>query len=405
MKPNPSLFTNLRSLPPVVWILFFGTFLNKFGSFVVPFLALYMTRRGYSIAQAGMAIGAYGAGNVVATMVGGHLADNIGRRKTIILSMLTGAASMLLLSQAVRFPYILVFSALAGLAGEFYRPASSALLTDLVPASNRVTAFSAYRMAINAGWAFGPATAGFIATRGYFWLFAGDAATSILFGAVAFFALPEGAHPRANGSASWGEATGTLLRDKKLHRFLLGAFGVALIFSQMNSTYGLAVMHVGFTPAAYGALLSMNGVLVVFCELPLTTVTRRFPVMRVVALGFLLAGIGLTLNAFATTFPALLACMVVFTFGEMTAMPVSSAYVAELAPAHMRGRYMGTYGLTWTLAQVVGPGMGMWLFSNYLTWYWITAAVIGVASAVIVLGPRARSSARAAPDNALGRTC
>jgi MFS family permease len=110
-----------------------------------------MTRKGYSIAQAGMAIGAYGAGNVVATMVGGHLADNIGRRKTIILSMLTGAASMLLLSQAVHFPFILAFSALAGLAGEFYRPASSALLTDLVPASNRVTAFSAYRMAINAG--------------------------------------------------------------------------------------------------------------------------------------------------------------------------------------------------------------------------------------------------------------
>jgi MFS family permease len=346
-----------------------------------------MTRRGFSIAQAGMAIGAYGLGNVLATMVGGHLADHIGRRKTIVLSMLSGAASMLLLSQATRFPCILAFSALAGLAGEFYRPASSALLTDLVPAANRVTAFSAYRMAINAGWAFGPATAGFIATRGYFWLFAGDAATSVLFGAVAYFALPESAHPRANGTAGWGEATGTLLRDRKLHRFLLAAFGVALIFSQMNSTYGLAVMHLGFTPAAYGALLSMNGVLVVFCELPLTTVTRRFPVMRVVALGFLLSGIGLALNAFAATIPALLACMAVFTLGEMTAMPVSSAYVAELAPAHMRGRYMGTYGLTWTLAQVIGPGIGMWLFSTGQTWYWITAAVVGIASAVVVLGP------------------
>jgi MFS family permease len=393
MKPTPSLSTNLRALPPVVWILFFGTFLNKFGSFVVPFLALYMTRKGYSIAQAGMAIGAYGIGNVVATMVGGHLADHIGRRKTIILSMLSGAASMLLLSQAVRFPFILIFSALAGLAGEFYRPASSALLTDLVPASNRVTAFSAYRLAINAGWAFGPATAGFIATRGYFWLFAGDAATSILFGAVAFFALPEGVHPHANGTASRSEATSTLLQDKKLHRFLLASFGVALIFSQMNSTYGLAVMHLGFSPAAYGALLSMNGVLVVFCELPLTTVTRRFPVMGVVALGYLLSGLGLALNGFASTIPALLASMAVFTLGEMTAMPVSSAYVAELAPDHMRGRYMGTYGLTWTLAQVIGPGIGMWLFSNGQTWYWIAAAAIGITSAIVVLGPRSNRCA------------
>jgi MFS family permease len=401
MKQSPSLFTNLRSLPPVVWILFFGTFLNKFGSFVVPFLALYMTRRGYSIAQAGMAIGAYGAGNVLATMVGGHLADHMGRRKTIILSMVTGAASMLLLSQAVRFPFIVIFSALAGLAGEFYRPASSALLTDLVPASNRVTAFSAYRMAINAGWAFGPATAGFIATRGYFWLFAGDAATSLLFGAVAFLALPEGTHPKANGSASWGEATGTLLRDKRLHQFLFGAFLVAVIYSQITSTYGLAVMHAGFTPAAYGTLLSMNGVLVVLFELPLTTVTRRYPVLRVVSLGFLLAGLGLTLNAFASTFPALLACMAVFTLGEMIAMPVSSAYVSELAPAHMRGRYMGTYGLTWTLAQVFGPGVGMWLFSAGPTWYWIATAVIGIGSAVLVLGPRFGQSHGQATSNIL----
>ena len=392
MKPNPSLFTSLRALPPVAWILFFGTFLNKFGSFVVPFLALYLTGKGYSIAQAGLAIGAYGIGNVLATMVGGHLADHIGRRKTIVFSMLSGAASMLLLSQATSLPFILVLAALAGLTGEFYRPASSALLTDLVPASNRVTAFSAYRMAINAGWAFGPATAGFIATRGYFWLFAGDAATSILFGAVAFFALPESVHPRTVGS-SWGEATGTLLRDRKLHRFLFAAFGVALIFFQMNSTYGLAVMHLGFSPAAYGALISLNGALVVICELPLTTVTRRFPAMRVVALGYLLSGMGFALNVFAPTIPALAACVVVFTLGEMCAMPVASAYVAELAPAHMRGRYLGTYGLTWTLAQVLGPGMGMWLFSTSQSGYWIGGGVIGIVSAALVLGPPSKRSA------------
>src|SRR5271169_1633613 len=100
MPKNPTLFTNLRALPPVAWILFFGTFLNKFGSFVVPFLALYLTRKGYSVAQAGVAIGAYGVGNVVATVLGGHLADSVGRRKTIALSMFSGAAAMLLLSQA-----------------------------------------------------------------------------------------------------------------------------------------------------------------------------------------------------------------------------------------------------------------------------------------------------------------
>lgn len=51
----------------------------------------------------------------------------------------------------------------AGLATETYRPASSALLTDLVDPKDRVTAFAGYRIAINAGFAFGPAVAGWLA--------------------------------------------------------------------------------------------------------------------------------------------------------------------------------------------------------------------------------------------------
>jgi MFS family permease len=382
MKPAPTLFTSLRALPPVAWILFLGTFLNKFGSFVVPFLALYLTQKGYSVAQAGVAIGAYGVGNVVATVVGGHLADTLGRRKTIALSMFSGAAAMMLLSQATRFPSILALAALAGLTGEFHRPASSALLADLVPAGNRVTAFSAYRLAINAGFAFGPATAGLIAGHGYFWLFAGDAGTSALFGIVALAALPDVAHV-AEKAGGWQESARALLGDRRLHRVLLASFLIALIFFQMSSTFGLAVMRAGFTPRAYGILLSMNGALIVLAELPLTTVSRRFQPIAAMAAGYLFIGVGFLLGALAVTIAGFAACILVFTLGEMFAMPVASAYVAGLSPAHMRGRYMGTYGLTWTLAQVVGPGLGMALFTASPTAFWAAGGALGVASAAI----------------------
>jgi MFS family permease len=131
-------------------------FLNKFGAFVVPFLALYLTRSGYTLTDAGLAIGAYGVGNLIASLLGGHLADTIGRRKTILLSMFSGAGTMLLLSQAHTLPLIIGLAALTGLASECYRPACNALLTDLVPPNQRVTAFAAYRMSFNAGWAFPP---------------------------------------------------------------------------------------------------------------------------------------------------------------------------------------------------------------------------------------------------------
>ena len=189
-ETQASLRDSLRALPRGAWILFFGTFLNKFGTFVLPFLAIYLTGLGYTMAQAGMAIGGYGIGTLAASLLGGYLADRLGRRRTIVLSMFSGAMVMLCLSQAYSLPVIVLLAGVAGLTGELYRPASGALLADLVPAGQRVTAFAAYRMSFNAGWAFGPATAGLLAKKSFVWLFVGDAVTSVLFGLVAWFVLP-----------------------------------------------------------------------------------------------------------------------------------------------------------------------------------------------------------------------
>jgi MFS family permease len=382
---HPTLLASLKALPRTAWILFLGTFINKFGTFVLPFLTLYLTRQGYSLGDAGVAIGAYGVGTLLASALGGHLADTIGRRKTIVLSMFSAAVTMLLLSQARGLPAIVALTAIAGLAGELYRPASSALLADLVPAGGRVTAFSAYRMAFNAGWAFGPATAGFLAGRGYFWLFVGDAATSALFGLVAFWALPKGVGNRQSQSP-WSEAFQALRRDGRFQQLLLAAFAISLVFLQMFSTFGVHVTNLGFSPAVYGGIISFNGVLVVLFDLPLSTVTRRFPARRVIALGYLLLGTGFALNAFTHTIPGLVLAMAVVTLGEMVMVPVSAAYVADLAPAHMRGRYMGVYGLVWAAALIVGPALGMKMFALGPAVLWLSCGALGLLAATIILG-------------------
>ena len=387
----PTLLSSLRSLPRPAWILFLGVFLNKFGSFVVPFLTLYLTGQGHSMGDAGLAIGAYGAGHFLASGLGGHLADTIGRRKTIVLSMFSTAIAMMLLSQARSLPAIVLLTGLVGLTGELYRPASSALLADLVPAGQRVMAFAAFRMAFNAGWAFGPATAGFLAERGYFWLFVGDAVTSALFGWVAFFALPRGVRSQQTES-KWSDALKLLRHDRKFHQVLVSSFAIALVFFQISSTYGLFVTQLGFSAATYGAIISLNGVLVVFCELPLSTITRRFPARRVMALGYALVGAGFAMNAFAHTLPALVVAMAVVTFGEMLTLPVSAAYVADLSPANMRGRYMGAFGLTWALGLTLGPSLGMALFQHGTAVLWLSCGALGLVAATLILNevkPRA----------------
>lgn len=386
-----TLLSSLRALPRPAWFLFFGTFLNKFGMFVMPFLTLYLTSRGYTVGEASVAVGVYGVGNLLASFLGGHLADYIGRQKTIVLSMFSGAVMMLLLSQAHSFPLILALTLLTGLTNEFYRPASSALLTDLVPASRRITAFGTLRMAFNAGFAFGPATAGFLAAYGFFWLFAGDAATSALFGIVALFALPR-IVPTHKKNATWSTALGVLRRDRKLHQLLLANLAIGIVFCQTVSTFGLYVIHQGFSAATYGAIISMNGVMVVLMELPLTTITRKFPPRRVMAVGYTLVGLGFGLNGLAHTVPALLACMVIFTLGEMITMPTSIAYLANLAPPDMRGRYMGVSGLTWSTALILAPVTGMKLFTVSPAAYWIDCAALGMFAAMVISGAKEESA-------------
>ena len=107
---EPTLLGSLRALPRTAWVLFAGTFINRFGGFVVPFLTLYLTSQGYSLTAAGLAVSAYGAGNLFASLVGGHLADRLGRRETIVLSMFCAAAAMLLLSQAHALPVIVALA-------------------------------------------------------------------------------------------------------------------------------------------------------------------------------------------------------------------------------------------------------------------------------------------------------
>ncbi len=382
-EQNASLRENLRALPRGAWILFFGTFLNKFGTFVVPFLAIYMTRLGYSTAQAGLPIAAYGIGTLGACLLGGSLADRIGRRKTIVLSMFSAAAAMLCLSQARGLPLIILFSAVAGLTGELYRPASSALLADLVPAGRRVTAYAAYRMAFNAGWAFGPATAGLLAKKSFTLLFLGDAATSVLYGIVAWFALPSGLRGTRE-AGSLVETYRALRNDPRLRQVVCACLVIGLVFVQAFSSMSLEITHSGFSASTYGLVISLNGALVVLCELPLTTITKRRPARRAIALGFLLIGIGFASNLLTRTLPLLLLTTALFTFGEMIAMPVTGAYVADLAPENRRGLYMGIYGMVWAAAFVFGPSLGMTLFGISRTALWLSCGVLGIAAAMII---------------------
>jgi MFS family permease len=388
-----TLRAGIRSLPGPVWILCAGSFVNRFGSFVAVFLVLYLREKGYSIAEAGLVVSLYGAGNVAAAAVGGLVADRLGRRNAIAISMFSSAATLLALSQADEILLIGALTVLAGLTGEMYRPASAALLADLVPAGQRLPAFALNRLAINLGFAAGPAIAGLLADRSFTYLFVGDALTSVVFGVLALAALPEGVRTR-RGDERRGEGIRTIARDRAFLFFLVSSILGAFVYFQANATFPLQITESGFSNADYGLLISLNGLAIVVLELPLTSITQRTPTIPTLALGSLLVGLGFALNAWAETLAAFAVTVFIWTIGEIVYAPVASAYVADIAPTHLRGRYQGAWDLTWGLAFMLGPGIGAALFAWHGDAFWLFCGVLGVLSAGLLLAgsrtPRSR---------------
>jgi MFS family permease len=378
---------NVRELPATAWFLIAGSSINKFGSFVVPFLVLYLRSKGFSIAQAGTAVAAYGLGEVAAGFVGGYLADRIGRRKTIVLSMFTSAAAMVALSQVETFGPVLVLAFATGLVSEARRPAVLALLTDLVRPDQHVTMFAVTRLAENVAFASGIALGGFLANHNFLWLFLGDAASSIAFGVVALTILPEGRRSQSQEEHASGGFR-AVLSNGPFMIFLAATVLLAFVYFQQQATLPLHVRASGLSNADFGILLSLNGILVMLFELPLSSFTMRRPPREMIALGFLLVGLGFGLTAVAHSIVALGGTVAIWTLGEMIAAPVSYAYVAQLAPAHMQGRYQGMYGVTFSTGAIFGPALGTLIYSHATTGFWALCGGAGLAASLLVLGIR-----------------
>jgi len=350
----------------------------------MPMLALYLTRNGYSIAQAGIAVSAYGAGHIASSMLGGHLADRFGRRNTIALSMFASGIAMLALSQARGYPAILACTFFAGSAAELYRPASSALIGDLVAPEQRVLAFGIYRFAVNLGVAAGPATAGFLADRSFFYVFLGDAVTSIAYGFIALIALPQGVRTAAHEEIA-GEGYRAALADRRFVMFLLATLCLTWVDFQMTSTLPIHVQRQGFSALHYGMLISLNGALIVIFELALTMWTQRLPPQPLIAIGYFLNCIGFAFTGLARTMPALAVTVVIWTIGEMIYAPVTGAYVTNLAPERLRGRYHGLYVMAYSIGLMLGPAIGTAVFERSETALWTACGVSGVVAAMLAL--------------------
>lgn len=379
------LFAGFRRLPGPFWVLAGGTFVNRFATFLIPFITLFMKGRGFTASQMAMAVMAYAVGGFLCSFIAGPLADRYGRNRVMGVALLLEAGCVLSMGFADTYHAIVTVAGLAGFVAQAAQPATQALIADIVPDKDRVAAQLALRVAINGGWAFGPAVAGFVVMHhNYQWLFVADAIASTCFAVLSWFFLPRG-KPAGRSGARWGPALRALRVCPPMIAILVSTLCASFVFRQLCTTLSLYVVDNGHTEAEYGLIQSLNGVLIILVEIPLTALTVWMSHRAGVAAGFLLLGLGMAVNALGGSLWVITAGMIVFTIGEMLCLPRHAAWVQQLAPQDMRGRFSGFVGFSWLGGNLLGTWAGLKLYESDPQALWGLCAVMGVLSAAALM--------------------
>jgi MFS family permease len=390
-------------------------FVTRLGSFVLPFLALYLTQGlGLSLGRAGLVIALYGAGGAVAGPVGGYLADRVGRRFTMRVALGLGGAGMIALGFIHRVEVLAPALFAVALVTEMYRPAAQAAVADLVGPADRVRAFGLLYWVINVGFAIGLTIGGFLASKSYLLLFVGDGVTTLLFGLLIGAGVPEtrpatASRRPAEPAASPPAELLAPFHDTLFVLLLVLTFLFGLVFMQNATTLAVDMTMHGCSRAVYGRVLALNGLIIVVLQPFLGPILSRRNRSRTLAAGAALVAVGFGLNAIAHTVPFYVLGVAIWTVGEMAVLPVASALVADLSPPAFRGRYQGAYSLSFGLAVCAAPALGMWTlerFGSIALWAtcfaigWATAAGHLLLAPAVVRARRARMPAGVSAPNA-----
>ncbi|WP_199510413.1 MDR family MFS transporter [Nucisporomicrobium flavum] len=379
-------------LPRQFWFLWTGTLINRLGAFVVIYLAIYLTQDlHFSQSQAGLVLGAYGVGGAIGTMTGGVLTDRWGRRPTMLIAQFGTAALMLSLGFAGQFWQLLVGAWLLGVFAEGVRPAFQAMMVDVVPDRDRIRAFSLNYWAINLGFAGAAILAGMLAKVDYLLLFVVDAGTTLITALISLVFIAETRPVRAAvRRVRGGPGLGTVFRDRVFVSFLALNFVIVLVIMQHMSTLPIAMTADGLSPATFGWVIAVNGLMIVAGQLFVPKLIDGHNRSRVLALAILIMGIGFGLNAFAGSAAFYAVTVVIWTLGEMLQSPSNSALVAELSPSQLRGRYQGVNSLSWSAGSALAPVIGGFVQQHAgSAVLWLSCAALGVLVAIgqLVSGP------------------
>ena len=379
---------NFRGFSREIWILTLITFINRAGTMVLPFLSKYLREDlDFSYNQVKWILISFGLGSIVGSWLGGKLSDKIGFYKIMIFSLMTSGIAFFGLQFVTSFEGLLVAMFFIMVVADMFRPAMFVSLGAYAKPENRTRALTLVRLAINLGFAAGPALGGLlIMTVGYKGLFWVDGATCILAILIFWIKVKEKKKSKYTDKEHPGEIlTHSVFKDRPFWIFLGATLITGILFFQLFTTIPLYHKEqFNLSELQTGLLLTLNGVLIFFLEMPIVSYIERHKInkLKVITLGCLAMAISMYLLLVNQWAGILIIMMLFMTFGEMFVFPFSNSFAMSRAPKGHEGRYMAIFTMSYSTAHILSAEAGMdmiRLFSYQNNWFFMgTLGIIGV---------------------------
>lgn len=362
---------------------------------VIPFLSLYLTEDlEFTKQQTGWIMTAFGLGSLIGAWIGGKLTDKWGFFPVMFYTLFISGFMFIGLQFIKTFEGFLAGIFLLLLVADGFRPAVYVAINTYSKPENRTRSVTLIRLAINLGFAAGPAVGGIIiATMSYNGLFWVDGITCIV-SAILFSQLLERKKAKEfNGTAS-KKTNRSPYRDINYLIFLLSALFIAFAFMQLFSTIPLFYREVHHLPELYiGLLMSMNGIVIFFVEMPLIKYLEqpRFSIYWILVLSTIIISFSFLILNLTSWSGILIIGMFLITVGEMLNFPFLNRFALDRSERGKSGEYMALFTMTFSTSQIFCHNVGMHLIEKLgysITWYIMTAVLL--IAALIFLWLRIR---------------
>jgi MFS family permease len=353
-----------------------------------------------SKAEAGFFVTLSALAYVPGSLIGGKIADHIGRRRVFLVSRALSALLLVpcaFLGKSLVIPWLLIIGGILGGAAD---PAISAMLADVTHAGNRQAAFSLLYLGHNLGFALGPTLAGILYQSHMPWLFLGDALTTMLSLILAAVYTTEtlpgrglaeehaGHHTEAERPEQGG-VIAALIRRPLVFAFSLTTMVYSFVYVQSGFTLPIQMAETfgARGPQLFGAMMSLNAVIVVLLTTVLTRLGERFSPIMVIAAGGLLYALGFGLIYLAFDIRVYILSTVIWTIGEIIVTTNSGAFVANNTPLTHRGRFNAVIEIIRGTGFALGPvAMGRFVDRNGVRPVWPLVFGLALLGAILVMG-------------------